>query len=161
MSKEPGQLAHETFFFAKSLWNSAPGPHKELWARVDAAVRADAEARAAAAEAEAARWKAARDEAREAAVQSSEIAGEACIRAAAAEARVKELEAGLRECADELEWEIRARYGEPVPPAEQRRFERDMAIIVRARALLDDGAKPESAADQTPKSAGPSTAPAA
>jgi hypothetical protein len=60
-------------------------------------------------------------------------------RATAAEARVRELEAGLRECADELEWEIRARYGEPVHPAEQRKFERDMAIVVRARALLEDG----------------------
>ena len=42
----------------------------------------------------------------------------------------------LRNCADELESEINARYGIPVHPAQQSRYERDLSTVVEARALL-------------------------
>lgn len=58
-------------------------------------------------------------------------------------ARVAELEARLRECADDLEAELKARHlqadGKP-HPALAHDFERDMAPVRNARALL--GEKP-------------------
>ena len=45
----------------------------------------------------------------------------------------------LKDCADDLESEINARYNGPsqVHPALQRRYERDMEPVVVARRLLE------------------------
>lgn len=51
------------------------------------------------------------------------------------EARVAELEGALREVADDLEAEIKARAGNDLP----RRVERDLEPVSRARALLKEG----------------------
>ena len=48
--------------------------------------------------------------------------------------RIKELEAALREVADDLEAEIKARAGGDLP----RRVERDLEPVFRARALLKE-----------------------
>ncbi len=49
--------------------------------------------------------------------------------------------AQLRDClkvvVDDLEAEIRARYGGDVHPSMQRRLDRDMEAVVEARRLLD------------------------
>ncbi len=65
--------------------------------------------------------------------QSAEIA--------ALRARVEGLEAALRECADDLEAEVRATHGADHPdgihPSQERKYERDMEPVDRARALLE------------------------
>ena len=48
----------------------------------------------------------------------------------------------LRNCADELESEINARYGIPVHPAQKSRYERDLSTVVEARAILSAPATP-------------------
>ena len=55
--------------------------------------------------------------------------------------REKALEDALRECSDDLaEW-IKSYYTGgttlSIHPAEQRRYDRDMEIVVKARALLE------------------------
>ena len=50
------------------------------------------------------------------------------------------LEAALRECADDLAQWLEASYkpsGQPIHPSQQRRYERDMEPVLRARALLE------------------------
>jgi len=53
-------------------------------------------------------------------------------------AEITRLRAALRECADDLETEIKARYPAQVQiyPSEKRRFDRDMEMVRRARELL-------------------------
>ena len=53
---------------------------------------------------------------------------------AASAERIKALEAALREVADDLEAEIKARAGDDLP----RRVERDLEPVFRARALLKE-----------------------
>jgi hypothetical protein len=48
----------------------------------------------------------------------------------------------LRNCADELESEINARYGIPVHPAQKSRYERDLSTVVEARAIFSAPATP-------------------
>jgi len=62
-------------------------------------------------------------------------AAESADREEILEARVAELEAALREVADDLEAEIKARAGNDLP----RRVERDLDPVSRARALLKEG----------------------
>jgi hypothetical protein len=51
--------------------------------------------------------------------------------------QVTELVATLRTCSDDLEGELRARYNHPyIHPSLKRKFERDMAPVYEARALL-------------------------
>lgn len=53
-----------------------------------------------------------------------------------------ELREVLTECADDLQTELQYRYGYPsIHPAMQRKFDRDMAPVERARALLARTAK--------------------
>ena len=48
-----------------------------------------------------------------------------------------ELREVLNECADDLQTELQYRYGYPsIHPAMQRKFDRDMAPVERARAIL-------------------------
>jgi len=56
----------------------------------------------------------------------------------AAADEIVRLRAVLRECADDLETEIKARYPAQVQiyPSEKRRFDRDMEMVNRARELL-------------------------
>jgi hypothetical protein len=59
----------------------------------------------------------------------------------AALARVAKLEEVLKECADDLEAEFLHRYklnDGTIHPAQQRDFDRDMDLVVRARAALKD-----------------------
>lgn len=50
---------------------------------------------------------------------------------------IAELRAALAECADELEVEIEERYrGLKDHPAMERRYKRDIASVLRARAAL-------------------------
>lgn len=49
---------------------------------------------------------------------------------------IEALAAALKECADDLESEVNARYGSPPHPAMQRRYDRDIDPVVRARAAL-------------------------
>lgn len=49
---------------------------------------------------------------------------------------VEEMAAALKECADDLEAELVDQYGERLRPVQQRRLDRDMAPVVRARAAL-------------------------
>ena len=56
-------------------------------------------------------------------------------------ARVAKLEEVLKECADDLEAEFLHRYklnDGTIHPAQQRDFDRDMDLVVRARAALKD-----------------------
>lgn len=46
------------------------------------------------------------------------------------------LQAALKECANDLEAEIDARYGRPVHPALAHQYERDMEPVQTARAIL-------------------------
>ena len=66
-------------------------------------------------------------------------------RIAELEAENKKLREELRACADDLEAELRARYGcvkgGPIHPAENRRFQRDMGSVYAARAALKGGEK--------------------
>jgi len=62
----------------------------------------------------------------------------ALSRAAALQERVRLLEATLTKCADDLESEIKYRYGENIHRALQRKFDADMQIIVSARAVLGE-----------------------
>lgn len=58
---------------------------------------------------------------------------------AAARQRIAELEGALAACADDLEAEIKGRYGDPPPTAHRdtvRRYDRDMATVRDARAAL-------------------------
>ena len=52
-------------------------------------------------------------------------------------ARIAELEALLKDCADDLEAEVDARYGETSKKCMPHRYERDMAPVVAARAKLN------------------------
>lgn len=56
-------------------------------------------------------------------------------------ARVEALEAALKDCADDLEAEVRATHGADHPdgvhPSQVWKYERDVEPVVRARALLD------------------------
>lgn len=56
------------------------------------------------------------------------------------EADNKKLREELRACADDLEAELRAKYGcvkgGPIHPAENKRFQRDMDSVYAARAAL-------------------------
>jgi len=52
-------------------------------------------------------------------------------------ARIAELEALLKDCADDLEAEVDARYGENAKKCMPHRYERDMAPVVAARAALN------------------------
>jgi hypothetical protein len=54
-----------------------------------------------------------------------------------AHARIAELEALLKDCADDLEAEVDARYGENAKKCMPHRYERDMAPVVAARAALN------------------------
>lgn len=57
-------------------------------------------------------------------------------------AKNSELREALNECADDLQTELEHRYGYPsIHPAMQRKFDRDMAPVERARALLTRTAK--------------------
>lgn len=61
-------------------------------------------------------------------------------RLATAENHIGALQAALKECADDLEAELHTKYKDSaghVHPALQRRYERDAAVILRARSLLD------------------------
>jgi hypothetical protein len=53
---------------------------------------------------------------------------------------VERLRAALKECADDLEAEIRDRYKltMDVYPSEKRKFDRDMASVIAARKLLGE-----------------------
>lgn len=51
------------------------------------------------------------------------------------DARIAELEVALRECADDLEAEVRDRYA-PLHPAMEHRYRRDMEPVRKVRALL-------------------------
>ena len=53
-------------------------------------------------------------------------------------AAAPELYAALMECADDLEAEIEARYPPAIReyPGEKRRYDRDIAVVHRARAAL-------------------------
>jgi hypothetical protein len=51
-------------------------------------------------------------------------------------ARIAELEALLKDCADDLEDEVDARYGEISKKCMPHRYERDMALVIAARAAL-------------------------
>lgn len=55
-------------------------------------------------------------------------------RAAAEAIGLREMMEALTECADELEAEVKHRYGDPVHPAMQSKFERDMQAVIEARA---------------------------
>ena len=55
------------------------------------------------------------------------------------EERVAALEAALRECADDLEAEVRDRYHGHTFPAAQAKFDADMQPVTTARALLSGG----------------------
>jgi hypothetical protein len=60
---------------------------------------------------------------------------------AALRARVAKLEEVLKECADDLEAEFLHKYrlhDGTIHPAQQRDFDRDMDLVVRARAALKD-----------------------
>jgi hypothetical protein len=57
--------------------------------------------------------------------------------------------ASLRDCAADLEGELRARYGENVHPAMQRKFERDMSTVAEARALAGHPVEDERKALET------------
>jgi hypothetical protein len=59
-------------------------------------------------------------------------------REAAHAAEVARLRAALRECAGDLEDELKARYGSPPHPAQLRRYERDMETVTMARRLADE-----------------------
>lgn len=52
------------------------------------------------------------------------------------DARIAELEALLKECADDLDAELNNRYGN-VHPAMQKRYDMDMAPVRAARAALE------------------------
>ena len=52
-------------------------------------------------------------------------------------ASIAELEALLKDCADDLEAEVDARYGENAKKCMPHRYERDMAPVVAARAALN------------------------
>lgn len=54
---------------------------------------------------------------------------------ASAVKRISQLEEALRECADDLESEVEARYA-PLHPAMEHRYRRDMEPVRKARALL-------------------------
>jgi hypothetical protein len=54
-----------------------------------------------------------------------------------AEREIERLRSALRECAGDLEDELRARYGTPPHPAEARRFARDMEVVEMARRLAN------------------------
>ncbi len=60
---------------------------------------------------------------------------------AALRARVEKLEAALRECADDLEAEVRATHGADHPdgihPSQLYKYARDMQPVDRARALME------------------------
>jgi hypothetical protein len=59
----------------------------------------------------------------------------------ATRARVAKLEGVLKECADDLEAEFLHKYSlndETIHPAQQRDFDRDMDLVVRARAALSE-----------------------
>lgn len=53
------------------------------------------------------------------------------------DARIAELEALLKDCADDLEAEVEARYGETSKKCMPHRYERDMAPVIAARAALN------------------------
>jgi hypothetical protein len=50
---------------------------------------------------------------------------------------IQELKALLKDCADDLEAEVEARYGENAKKCMPHRYERDMAPVVAARAALN------------------------
>jgi hypothetical protein len=54
--------------------------------------------------------------------------------------RIAELEAALRDCADDLEAEVEAKYpvGSRVYPTMERRYNQDMEPVTTARRLLPD-----------------------
>lgn len=65
-------------------------------------------------------------------------------RAFAAEARIEALEQALRDCADDLEHEIENRYlGYKDHPAMRSKYERDMGVVIRARAALAQTGEPK------------------
>jgi hypothetical protein len=51
---------------------------------------------------------------------------------------VERLRAALRECAGDLEDELKARYGSPPHPVMEGRFLRDMQTVTMARRLVDE-----------------------
>lgn len=53
-----------------------------------------------------------------------------------AQDRASELETLLKDCADDLEAEIKARYGDEIHPAMRAKFDADMAVVTAARAAL-------------------------
>ena len=67
--------------------------------------------------------------------------------ALALRARVAKLEDVLKECADDLEAEFRHKYrlsDGTIHPAQQKDFDRDMDLVVRARAALKDAPQSEA-----------------
>jgi len=54
------------------------------------------------------------------------------------DARIEALKIALRECADDLESEIKERYGASIHPAMQRKYDKDMAPVIAAHKLLKD-----------------------
>ena len=50
--------------------------------------------------------------------------------------RIAKLESALRECSGDLRAEVTARYGEDLPPALRRKFDRDMEPVLTADKLL-------------------------
>lgn len=89
------------------------------------------------------RLKAERDEARDMLkVEASAFRAlytEACSEKAAAESRCSALTEALVKVADDLEAELRARYAGTLDyPAMKARFNRDMEVVVEARALATE-----------------------
>lgn len=89
------------------------------------------------------RLKAERDEARDMLkVEASAFRAlytEACSEKAAAESRCAALTEALVKVADDLEAELRARYAGTLDyPAMKARFNRDMEVVVEARALATE-----------------------
>jgi hypothetical protein len=46
------------------------------------------------------------------------------------------LREALKECSDDLAELVKSQYPTPIHPSQQRRYDRDMEPVVRARALL-------------------------
>jgi hypothetical protein len=56
----------------------------------------------------------------------------------ASHSTVERLRSALRECAGDLEDEVKARYGSPPHPVMEGRYERDMETVTMARRLADE-----------------------
>jgi hypothetical protein len=115
---------------AKPADGLGPEKQREVWRRALLASRGDKDITEAAARALENRASFYEDEARQAAM---------IVLTAVTPLIAARLREALKECSDDLAELVKSQYPTPIHPSQQRRYDRDMEPVMRARALLKEG----------------------